>query len=70
MPWPAIEWSKIVLTGAKSRNDIYQAFENIYPVLQEFRKSEIVTPIPIEARVGNQGQQQQIEPNREVRQGQ
>jgi len=57
---------KIVLTGAKSRNDIYQAFENIYPVLQEFRKSEIVTPIPVEARVGNQGQQQQIEPNREV----
>jgi len=45
---------KIVLTGAKSREDIYQAFENIYPVLQEFRKSEILTPIPIEARVGNQ----------------
>eukprot|EP01086_Lenisia_limosa_P013589 TRINITY_DN42868_c0_g1_i1.p1 TRINITY_DN42868_c0_g1~~TRINITY_DN42868_c0_g1_i1.p1 ORF type:complete len:193 (-),score=34.20 TRINITY_DN42868_c0_g1_i1:50-628(-) len=29
---------KIVLTGAKSREHIYQAFENIYPVLQEFRK--------------------------------
>jgi transcription initiation factor TFIID TATA-box-binding protein len=34
---------KIVLTGAKSRADIYQAFENIFPVLQEFRKSEILT---------------------------
>lgn len=36
---------KIVLTGAKVvaltqfRQDIYQAFENIYPVLMEFRKS-------------------------------
>ena len=51
---------KIVLTGAKSREDIYQAFENIYPVLQEFRKSEILTPIPLEAQVGNQ--QQEVEP--------
>ncbi len=29
---------KIVLTGAKMRDEIYQAFENIYPVLTEFRK--------------------------------
>ncbi|OLY85150.1 TATA-box-binding protein [Smittium mucronatum] len=29
---------KIVLTGAKVRNEIYQAFEAIYPVLTEFRK--------------------------------
>jgi transcription initiation factor TFIID TATA-box-binding protein len=29
---------KIVLTGGKRREDIYQAFENIYPVLTEFRK--------------------------------
>ncbi|ODV97513.1 hypothetical protein PACTADRAFT_47420 [Pachysolen tannophilus NRRL Y-2460] len=29
---------KIVLTGAKQREEIYQAFEAIYPVLQEFRK--------------------------------
>ncbi|ORX42830.1 TBP-domain-containing protein [Piromyces finnis] len=29
---------KIVLTGAKVREEIYQAFENIYPVLKEFRK--------------------------------
>nr|AAA79368.1 TATA binding protein [Pneumocystis wakefieldiae] len=30
---------KIVLTGAKVREEIYQAFEAIYPVLNEFRKS-------------------------------
>ena len=29
---------KIVLTGAKKREDIYQAFENIYPVLTQFKK--------------------------------
>ncbi|KAI5055461.1 hypothetical protein GOP47_0028982 [Adiantum capillus-veneris] len=29
---------KIVLTGAKIRDEIYDAFENIYPVLTEFRK--------------------------------
>lgn len=29
---------KIVLTGARVREEIYQAFENIYPVLTEFRK--------------------------------
>ena len=31
---------KIVLTGGKVRNEIYSAFEQIYPVLQEFRKTE------------------------------
>jgi len=30
---------KIVLTGAKQREEIYQAFEAIYPVLNEFRKA-------------------------------
>jgi len=30
---------KVVLTGGKVRNEIYAAFEQIYPVLQEFRKS-------------------------------
>eukprot|EP01113_Clastostelium_recurvatum_P011348 TRINITY_DN1576_c0_g1_i3.p1 TRINITY_DN1576_c0_g1~~TRINITY_DN1576_c0_g1_i3.p1 ORF type:complete len:220 (-),score=24.86 TRINITY_DN1576_c0_g1_i3:113-772(-) len=30
---------KIVLTGAKVRTEIYEAFENIYPVLTEFRKT-------------------------------
>ncbi len=29
---------KIVLTGAKVREEIYQAFELIYPVLNDFRK--------------------------------
>ncbi|WUR04989.1 TATA-box-binding protein [Vairimorpha necatrix] len=29
---------KIVLTGAKVRDDIYQAFENIYPVLTQYKK--------------------------------
>lgn len=29
---------KVVLTGAKNRKDIYEAFENIYAVLTEFRK--------------------------------
>ncbi|KAI8868456.1 TBP-domain-containing protein [Ramicandelaber brevisporus] len=29
---------KIVLTGAKVRQEIYQAFSSIYPVLNEFRK--------------------------------
>jgi len=29
---------KVVLTGAKERNETYEAFENIYPVLTEFRK--------------------------------
>jgi len=30
---------KIVLTGAKVREEIYQAFEMIHPVLQDFRKT-------------------------------
>ncbi|KCZ75103.1 TATA-box-binding protein, partial [Anncaliia algerae PRA109] len=30
---------KIVLTGAKLRNEIYEAFDNIYPVLTQYRKS-------------------------------
>lgn len=30
---------KIVLTGAKIREEIYEAFENIYPVLTAFRKN-------------------------------
>jgi transcription initiation factor TFIID TATA-box-binding protein len=29
---------KLVLTGAKHREDIHQAFKNIYPVLKEFEK--------------------------------
>ncbi|KAI5139116.1 hypothetical protein NEAUS04_2661, partial [Nematocida ausubeli] len=26
-------------TGAKHREEIYQAFENIYPVLKQYRKT-------------------------------
>ncbi|KAG7466498.1 hypothetical protein MATL_G00165370 [Megalops atlanticus] len=29
---------KVVLTGAKERSEIYEAFENIYPILRGFRK--------------------------------
>lgn len=29
---------KIVLTGAKNKEDIKNAFDNIYPVLKKFRK--------------------------------
>eukprot|EP00656_Telonema_subtile_P003416 TRINITY_DN11564_c0_g1_i3.p1 TRINITY_DN11564_c0_g1~~TRINITY_DN11564_c0_g1_i3.p1 ORF type:complete len:137 (+),score=21.44 TRINITY_DN11564_c0_g1_i3:171-581(+) len=29
---------KVVLTGAKERSQTYEAFENIYPVLTEYRK--------------------------------
>jgi transcription initiation factor TFIID TATA-box-binding protein len=32
---------KIVLTGAKDRKDIYQAFDNIYPILLDFKKDSI-----------------------------
>eukprot|EP00045_Choanoeca_perplexa_P001406 m.19529 g.19529 ORF g.19529 m.19529 type:complete len:205 (-) comp10920_c0_seq1:23-637(-) len=31
---------KIVLTKAKTRDDVQKAFENIYPVLQQFRVSD------------------------------
>lgn len=37
---------KVVLTGAKQREEIYQAFEKIYPVLQEFRKGDAATALP------------------------
>lgn len=30
---------KLVLTGAKVREEMYQAFELIYPVLSDFRKT-------------------------------
>jgi len=35
---------KVVLTGGKLRKEIYAAFEQIYPVLQEFRKSTVDAP--------------------------
>eukprot|EP00038_Savillea_parva_P017794 m.21569 g.21569 ORF g.21569 m.21569 type:complete len:269 (+) comp3906_c0_seq1:207-1013(+) len=30
---------KVIITGAKTRSQIYEAFEAIYPVLQEYRKT-------------------------------
>lgn len=30
---------KIVFTGAKTRSDIHESLENIYPILQSFRKN-------------------------------
>ncbi|KFQ33477.1 TATA-box-binding protein, partial [Merops nubicus] len=30
---------KVVLTGAKERSEIYEAFKNIYPILKGFKKS-------------------------------
>jgi len=39
---------KVVLTGAKTRMEINTAFENIYPVLQEYKKgSGIALPKPV-----------------------
>mmetsp|Transcript_16899 Transcript_16899/g.34228 ORF Transcript_16899/g.34228 Transcript_16899/m.34228 type:complete len:226 (+) Transcript_16899:116-793(+) len=35
---------KVVLTGGKTRKEIYASFEQIYPVLQEFRKSTVDAP--------------------------
>jgi len=35
---------KVVLTGGKLREEIYKAFENIYPILQEFRKGDANAP--------------------------
>ncbi|KAM1093171.1 hypothetical protein ACFX2J_008241 [Malus domestica] len=37
---------KIVITGAKVRDDTYKAFENIYPVLTEFRKVQQWCALP------------------------
>ncbi|GAX76951.1 hypothetical protein CEUSTIGMA_g4398.t1 [Chlamydomonas eustigma] len=36
---------KVVLTGGKLRKEIYEAFENIYPILQEFRKGDANIPL-------------------------
>jgi transcription initiation factor TFIID TATA-box-binding protein len=37
---------KIVLTGAKTREDIYTAFDNIYNILRQFekKKPKIIPP--------------------------
>ena len=30
---------KVVITGAKTREEIYEAFQNLYPILMSFRKA-------------------------------
>ena len=47
---------KIVLTGAKNRNDIYKGFKEIVPVLQQFRKKEFVTSSTEISEVNNIGE--------------
>lgn len=37
----------IVLAGAKTRIDIYKAFNNIYPVLRKFRKKQNMNQIEL-----------------------
>ena len=47
---------KIVLTGAKNRNDIYKGYKEIVPVLQQFRKKEFLpnsTEITTEININN-----------------
>ncbi|KAK4788443.1 hypothetical protein SAY86_019762 [Trapa natans] len=44
---------KIVLTGAKVRDETYTAFENIYPVLTEFRKVQQCLPRVVSNEFGN-----------------
>ena len=41
---PSPNPNQVVLTGGKLRKEIYAAFEQIYPVLQEFRKSTVDAP--------------------------
>lgn len=45
---------KVVLTGAKKRSEIYSAFENIYPVLQEYKKGSGIA-LPLAQAVGGGG---------------
>ena len=33
-----VGWQQLIAFGAQERNDTYQAFEKIYPVLKEYRK--------------------------------
>ena len=40
------ESNSTACAGGKKREDIYEAFESIYPVLQEFRKGEAVPSAP------------------------
>lgn len=54
---------KVVLTGAKKRKEIYEAFEKIYPVLQEYRKGAgIVMAPPMIASGGTDAQEGSAKP--------
>jgi transcription initiation factor TFIID TATA-box-binding protein len=44
---------KVVLTGAKKRKEIYDAFEKIYPVLQEYKKGAGILMGPPPMITGN-----------------
>nr|AED87006.1 tata box binding protein [Sterkiella histriomuscorum] len=44
---------KIVLTGAKNKNDIKEAYENIYPVLKKYKKKS-VKPVTQQQPTGRQ----------------
>jgi transcription initiation factor TFIID TATA-box-binding protein len=44
---------KIVLTGAKTREDIYTAFDNIYNILRQFEKKKPKVIPPPSATSGN-----------------
>lgn len=49
---------KVVLTGAKRREDVYSAFEKIYPVLGEFRKGDAPS-VPDNLHLGGSAQTSQ-----------
>lgn len=53
---------KIVLTGAKVREEIYQAFEMIYPVLQGMVTIRIYTDLDVHANVYSRFQKGLIQP--------
>jgi transcription initiation factor TFIID TATA-box-binding protein len=36
---------KVVLTGAKTRKDIYDAFQAMYHVLEQYKKVQIDNPL-------------------------
>ena len=38
---------KVVLTGAKVRQEIYEAFDNIYPILKNFKKQWLLSLLSI-----------------------
>lgn len=46
---------KVVLTGAKHRDEIYEAFEMIYPALREFRKGDAQQTLKRPAAPGSSG---------------